>query len=183
MATGRPLSRSAIHEDPQALRDLASRVDALADWSQTEINVPGPQLRGSLLGAVSAWRAAHGLEGGAVEAETTRYSRRPVVPADDTPALRRLVRHLYGSLPPGLLGSTVRRLDQADRDLLLAIVAEAEREETTGVLQVVRPPRASTETTQIWRQPERNPRDDSTNKGARGPDRGARGPGPGLAAG
>jgi hypothetical protein len=150
--TGRPLSRSAVHADPEALHDLASRVGGLAPWTEVELSVPGPRLRADLARAMAEWRAAWGVEeeSGPVAVATTPSgsaspSRWPAVDRDDPERLRRIVRHLYGAVPPALLGTTVRDLDPSDRDLLLGLVAEegpsqeARPEDTTGVIQAIRP--------------------------------------------
>lgn len=145
--TGRPLSRSAVHADPEALHDLASRVGDLAQWTEVELSVPGPRLRADLALALAEWREAWGVEdiSGPVAVTTAPSgsaspSRWPAVDRDDPERLRRLVRHLYAAVPPALLGTTVRDLDPADRDLLLGLVAEEARpDDTTGVIQAIRP--------------------------------------------
>lgn len=178
--TGRPLSRSAVHRDPEALRELASLVAPLADWSQHEIDVPGPRLRQGLHDAVAYWSDTHPARYRTAAAPSPATAPRPAparpanarpVRSEESPALRRLVRHLYSSLPPGLLGSTVRRLEPRDRQLLLDVVSEFASDDTTGVLQVVRPTRENRVAGRHGTEPTG---DEPTNRGA---------PGPGLAAG
>ncbi len=45
IASGRIVSRSAQHPDPDVLRKLAHRLAAFADWTERDVRVPGPVLR------------------------------------------------------------------------------------------------------------------------------------------
>ncbi len=45
VASGRIVSRSAQHPDPDVLRKLAHRLAAFADWTERDVRVPGPVLR------------------------------------------------------------------------------------------------------------------------------------------
>ncbi len=146
--SGRPLSRSAVHADPEALHDLASRVAGLAVWTDEELAVPGPRLRAELARAVGEWRDAQGVDARSevidalpppAAALRSAPIRRPTLDQDDPDRLRRLIRHLYGAIPPGLLGATVREIDVRDRDVLLAVLAEENGDDTTGVIQAIRP--------------------------------------------
>jgi hypothetical protein len=59
IASGRAVSRSAEHIDPEAVRDLARRIADLADWTDPNVAVLVPRLRQDLDQALTAWRAAH----------------------------------------------------------------------------------------------------------------------------
>jgi hypothetical protein len=61
IASGRAVSRSAEHPDPDILRELAMRIAHLADWTQPRVAVSIPRLRKELEQAVSAWRISHPL--------------------------------------------------------------------------------------------------------------------------
>lgn len=60
IATGRAVSRSAEHTDLDAVRDLASRIAPLADWTEPNVAVSVPRLRQELDRVITAWRALHG---------------------------------------------------------------------------------------------------------------------------
>ena len=59
VATGRAVSRSAEHADPEAVRDFARRIAHLADWTDPNVAVSVPRLRQDLEQAIIAWHAAH----------------------------------------------------------------------------------------------------------------------------
>ncbi|MGD0255942.1 MAG: hypothetical protein ABSB99_10400 [Acidimicrobiales bacterium] len=59
MATGRAVSRSAEHADPEAVRDFARRIAHLTDWTDPNVAVSVPRLRQNLEQAITAWRAAY----------------------------------------------------------------------------------------------------------------------------
>jgi hypothetical protein len=59
IATGRAVSRSAEHTDPEAVRDFARRIAHLADWTDPNVAVSVPRLRQDLELALTAWRAAY----------------------------------------------------------------------------------------------------------------------------
>ncbi|MGA2037147.1 MAG: hypothetical protein ABSH04_06140 [Acidimicrobiales bacterium] len=61
MATGRAVSRSAEHPDPEVVRDFARRIAPLADWTEPNVAVSVPRLRQELEQAITAWRAAYPL--------------------------------------------------------------------------------------------------------------------------
>jgi hypothetical protein len=141
-ATGRLLSRSSVHRQPDALYDLASQVAELTDWTNVELSAPGPRLRAELSRVVDEWRARQGAErpsDGPPSAPVVARSwgRSIGKQFDQIEGLRRLVRHLYGAVPPGRLSATVRSLAQGEQELLLEVVANDD-DEVTGVLQVIR---------------------------------------------
>jgi hypothetical protein len=108
IATGRAVSRSAEHFDPEAVRALARMIGPLADWTDPNVAVSRPDLREELDRVLAAWRG---------DSETTpKHAVR--APVDET---RQLDTYTIdtGSLDTGSLGTrsvATRRMDEVSVD-------------------------------------------------------------------
>lgn len=110
--TGRPVSRSASHADPQVLVRLAGSLASLADWSRRDIPVPGPVLRQ------------------AIEAVVGPPPARPAgVPAAeaadaDRALLAKVLRRVHTAVAPGVFATAIADLDAEERARLRALLTD-----------------------------------------------------------
>lgn len=165
VASGRIVSRSAHHPDPEILRKLAHRLAALADWTQRDIHVPGPLLRQEIEAAVGqlGLTTEEGAHAGAAATPATApgphlpspspsASRHGPDPAMAPPAnqvvelqdrlrgaereralLRRILRRVHTSVPPGTFAEAIRDLDSEERALLRALITDGASDSTAVV--------------------------------------------------
>ncbi|HUC37508.1 MAG TPA: hypothetical protein VMR97_10335 [Acidimicrobiales bacterium] len=80
--TGRAVSRSAEHPDPDVVRNLARRIASLADWTEPNVAVSVPRLRQGLDQAIAAWQAEHRIPAHA-DAARRELSAAPADPEPD----------------------------------------------------------------------------------------------------
>jgi hypothetical protein len=108
IATGRAVSRSAEHFDPEAVRALARMIGPLADWTDPNVAVSRPDLRDELDRVLAAWRG---------DSETTpKHAVR--APVDETRQLDTYTLDT-GSLDTGSLDTrslATRRMDEVSVD-------------------------------------------------------------------
>jgi hypothetical protein len=149
MASGRAVSRSAEHPDPDAVRDLARRIGPLADWTDRNVAVSVPRLRQALDQAITAWQAAYPVPGQqrSWEAAPTAQKSALETLADrfreveqERLLLRRIVRRLYDAMAPGAFADALAGMSQADREFVRSLVHDDETRDATGVVQAIRRP-------------------------------------------
>jgi hypothetical protein len=153
MTSGRAVSRSAEHSDPEAVRDLASRIAPLTDWTEPNVAVSVPRLRQELDRVITAWQAAHrvGYEAPspplprpgttserdlAVDLETLAAHLRAA--EHERLLLRETVRRLHRALAPAAFNDSLATLSQDDRDFVRSMVNDESIEDATGVVQAIR---------------------------------------------
>lgn len=146
--SGLLVSRSAVSDDRRALVRLAQQLAPLADWSATELSLPGPALRQAVEAA--AQRCGLSLPPVAASPEgdgsATDASRPSPVPGDDLVLLRRVVRLVHGAVPPGVFASAIAELDRTERarlrELILGTATDAVvKPIPTGKVPLSRTPR------------------------------------------
>ena len=181
-ASGRVVSRSAQHADPDVLRKLAHRLAAFTDWTHRDIRMPGPVLRREIeeaardLGlhpddhldpATSTYRPVPAVAPTApsVPSTATDPAAFPSAPeqtgevpsvAVDAPdgradqveqlqarlrstereraLLRRILRRVHTSVPPGTFADAIRDLDAEERALLGTLITDG-ASDSTGVVR------------------------------------------------
>jgi hypothetical protein len=166
IASGRAVSRSAEHSDPEAVRSLAKAIAHLADWTKPDVAIALPRLRDELDRILGEWRASHpdsqheeppavrtvaaqssvattqmpnadyGSDRALEELEKVLSRLRS---ADrERVLLREVVRRLHASLPPGMFTEGLVNLSDEDRALVRHLVSERERSDVTAVVQAIR---------------------------------------------
>ncbi len=154
IASGRAVSRSAEHPDPEVVKELAKRVADLADWTSATVAASVPRLREQLDEVLDAWHADH-------PAKPVRRATPPESPIDDLErlvarvrasereriVLREVLRKVEEKLPPAAFAEVLASLDDSERDLVRSILprvaakpAEDPRPDadTTAVVQAIR---------------------------------------------
>jgi hypothetical protein len=180
IASGRAVSRSAEHPDPDILRELAMRIVHLADWTQPGVAMSVPGLRKELEQAVCTWRISHPLcedlaappEGvpvlrGAVSSRQAAIqgprSRTSLVGGPETELgrdlerdlatlvdrlrvaeherllLRQVIRRLHTRMAPDAFTEALATLSHGDHSFVRFLVADENAEDTTAVVQAIRP--------------------------------------------
>ncbi len=163
IATGRAVSRSAEHADPDAVRELALRIAPLADWTEPNVAVSVPRLRQELDRVISSWLLAHEAapkpRGASDQASHQDISARDAAPqapdrdlAKDLETLaaglraaererhllREVVLRLHAALSPGVFADALSTLSRAEREFVRSLVSEENLEDATGVVQAIR---------------------------------------------
>jgi hypothetical protein len=101
--TGRAVSRSAEHFDPEAVRALARMIGTLADWTDPNVAVSRPDLREELDRLLAAWRG---------DSETTpKHALR--APVDET---RQLDAYAIDTASLDTRSLATRRMDEVSVD-------------------------------------------------------------------
>jgi len=125
-ASGRTVSRSARHCDPEVLRGLAQRLAPLTDWTQRTIAVPGPVLRREVDLALEK-------TGMSMPNRSTAGPVRPWTAEEDRALLTRVVRKVHTAMPAGMFADAIGDLDTAQRAHLRALLID-EGADTGAVL-------------------------------------------------
>jgi len=160
MASGRAVSRSAEHTDPEAVRDLARRIAPLADWTEPNVAVSVPRLRQELERVIGDWQVARpAARGTETPSEQAQIPDRPAPRSElgrdltgelETLAsklrgaeherllLREIVRKLHGAVDKGLFADALSALSQSDREYVRALVDDEKEQDATAVVQAIR---------------------------------------------
>lgn len=154
IASGRAVSRSAEHPNPEVVKELATRIGDLADWTSASVAASVPRLREQLDEVLDAWHAEHPVK-------PVRRAMPPEAPLNDLEqliarvraserertVLRELLRKVQEKVPPAAFAEALASLDDSERDLVRSIVpraaalpAEDRRPDgdTTAVVQAIR---------------------------------------------
>ena len=113
--TGRPVSRSAVHADPQVLVRLAGSLASLADWSRRDIPVPGPLLRQTIEAVVGP--PPERLDAAPVPGPDTAEADRAL--------LAKVLRRVHTAVAPGVFATAIADLDAEQRARLRALLTDA----------------------------------------------------------
>jgi len=131
--TGLMVSRSAVSEDRRALLRLAQQLAPLADWSGSELSLPGPLLRQAVEEAAtrSGLILAAAVDPSSVHPDGAPTTTVPIGSApsgrsseDDLELLRRVLRLVHAAVAPGVFASAIADLDGPERARLRELLLE-----------------------------------------------------------
>jgi hypothetical protein len=151
MPTGRAVSRSAEHPDPEAVKSLARAIAPLADWTDPAVALTVSRLREALDNVLGQWHRDYPQSPAPAAPITT-----PVVP--ETPleneleglmkrlrsaehermVLRNVLRRLYVSTAVRDFADAISGLSEPDRELIQSLLIDANAEDATAVVQAIR---------------------------------------------
>jgi hypothetical protein len=122
VASGRAVSRSAEHFDPEAVRALAKIIAPLADWTDPDVAASRPHLREELDRILAGWLGHTDTRPRHVRREFVDDTRLLDLPTLDTPSLDTRPHATPGAVGAEMGSATgpERRLDGGDRGRGLA---------------------------------------------------------------
>ncbi|HML01087.1 MAG TPA: hypothetical protein VK428_12935 [Acidimicrobiales bacterium] len=150
--TGLMVSRSAVSEDRRALLRLAQQLAPLADWSGSELSLPGPLLRQAVEEAAtrSGLILAAAVHPSSVHPDGAPTTTMPIGSApsgpssseDDLELLRRVLRLVHAAVAPGVFASAIAELDGPERARLRELLLEGTAHGVVKPLSTTKAPAA-----------------------------------------
>lgn len=158
IASGRAVSRSAEHQDPQKLEMLARSIGPLANWMDPRVAESHPELRERLDRAIAIWKGKRvGSSGASLQRHAVEY--RTGLPEQSGPEtsrvqeenllLREALRRLAQTVPHSTFEDALQGLEPIQREQLSSMLRRRREEmlsspaavsntDTTSVVQTLR---------------------------------------------